>query len=704
MSIIISYRREDSLDVSGRIYDRLLTGFGNKDVFKDVDSIEYGSDFRVEIQKSLGRCRILLAIVGHDWLTVVDEEGKRRLECEQDYVRIEIETAIELGLTVIPVLINNAQMPKPKDLPESLRELSFLHAIQVRPDPDFHSDMDRLLRVLKKKLDFSEKKSGKLDKIFRSINSNPLRNIMILSFIFASVIVYLENRGIQEDIQLGSSKLPSSIAQLPSGDLVARSEGIDLQSRQPDYAGQAGGDSNIVNDSFHTLDSVVSQQPKDVVSAMIRVVNSSAETVSLSNIQVILGGIILVYEDEIADPSPPYVARPIQTLKVLKDSPPRPGFLSLNEVFQDQDTPDVHMEYSIESNSNEDLFTPNIDSNAMLNLNFSSNMTGEANLIIRATDPFKFFADATMKVIVRDPDEVGLLSRSPKRYSLPPATMEPKRTSLGRSYGHNDQRINLGDCLFENVLSKNTIIAMQSSGDLLGRDESHIMGPNSGRPFLINIQFITHFQETRKQLKPDLLVGIEDPRRKLAVDVPKLVESWHFFFITMRAISESGQKYDISSDKAYVLHSQLPLTHPGQTAFEDISTKLNSDYCVEIPLDEIGTFLMDSTISTISSTQAFKKAQICGAVPENINTDMVSDMCYYSNRFSPFRNSSSRKIVADEKWKRSNFLDYLRVLQGSQSELWPILEEQIEAAKSDKQNNRDIKARYLSTKLGSSTH
>ena len=37
--IAISYRREDSISIAGRLYDRLQAKFGKKNVFMDFDSI-----------------------------------------------------------------------------------------------------------------------------------------------------------------------------------------------------------------------------------------------------------------------------------------------------------------------------------------------------------------------------------------------------------------------------------------------------------------------------------------------------------------------------------------------------------------------------------------------------------------------------------------------------------------------------------------
>ena len=103
--IFISYRRSDSAAISGRIYDRLVAKFRRKNVFKDVDDIPAGVDFGSYIQQSLRECAVVLVVIGPRWLGARADDGSRRLENPADWVRVEIETALALGLTVIPLLV-----------------------------------------------------------------------------------------------------------------------------------------------------------------------------------------------------------------------------------------------------------------------------------------------------------------------------------------------------------------------------------------------------------------------------------------------------------------------------------------------------------------------------------------------------------------------------------------------------------------------
>jgi TIR domain len=143
-SIFISYRRQDSADVTGRIYDRLLQRFERGQVFKDVDSIPLGVDFRKHLSDAVGRCDALLVVIGPQWLTATGTSG-RRLDDAQDFVRIEIEAALSRDIPVIPLLVGGANLPAAHELPASLSAISYRNGIAIRSDPDFHRDIDRLL-------------------------------------------------------------------------------------------------------------------------------------------------------------------------------------------------------------------------------------------------------------------------------------------------------------------------------------------------------------------------------------------------------------------------------------------------------------------------------------------------------------------------------------------------------------------------------
>jgi PQQ-dependent catabolism-associated CXXCW motif protein len=143
--ILISYRRSDSDAITGRIRDRLSQHYGEESVFMDIDSIPLGIDFRRQIQDALLDNELLIAVVGPKWLGPT-EDGRLRIHDEADPVRIEVETAIARGIPTIPVLVGGATMPKPGDLPDSLKNFSFYNAAAVDSGLDFRQHMERLIR------------------------------------------------------------------------------------------------------------------------------------------------------------------------------------------------------------------------------------------------------------------------------------------------------------------------------------------------------------------------------------------------------------------------------------------------------------------------------------------------------------------------------------------------------------------------------
>jgi hypothetical protein len=144
--IFVSYRRQDSSHQAGRIFDWLENHFGRDAVFKDVDSIPLGVDFRKVLTDRVASCDVLVSLIGDNWLTTTGSTGERRLDDVNDFVRIELEAALQRGVPVIPVLVGIAPVPPAADLPPGLKDLSFRNGMAVRPDPDFRTDVERLAR------------------------------------------------------------------------------------------------------------------------------------------------------------------------------------------------------------------------------------------------------------------------------------------------------------------------------------------------------------------------------------------------------------------------------------------------------------------------------------------------------------------------------------------------------------------------------
>jgi hypothetical protein len=145
--IFISYRHGDSKPYVGRIYDRLVTMYDEKEVFRDVDSIKVGESFLQAIEEAQASCDALIAVIGPDWLTARDDEGRLRLEDPHDTVRREIETALAREMTVVQALVGGARKPDKQALPGRLTELYERKEIHVG-DERFDEDMSRLVEAI----------------------------------------------------------------------------------------------------------------------------------------------------------------------------------------------------------------------------------------------------------------------------------------------------------------------------------------------------------------------------------------------------------------------------------------------------------------------------------------------------------------------------------------------------------------------------
>ena len=146
-TISISYRRADSEAMTGRIFDRLIAHYGKDAIFRDIDDIPAGIDFRVHINEVLRSTHILLAIVGPAWLGAIPGANERIQE-EADPVRVEVETALRRRVPVIPVLIGNTRMPGAEQLPPSLKDFAFRNAVKIDTGQDFDYHMDRLIKAM----------------------------------------------------------------------------------------------------------------------------------------------------------------------------------------------------------------------------------------------------------------------------------------------------------------------------------------------------------------------------------------------------------------------------------------------------------------------------------------------------------------------------------------------------------------------------
>jgi glycerophosphoryl diester phosphodiesterase len=250
--VFISYRRQDTAWPARQLYDVLVAELGADRVFKDVDNIEPGDDFVERIQSAVGSCEVLLALIGPQWLTVTDANGLRRLDDPQDFVRIEVETALTRDdVRVIPILVDNAKMPSPQELPSGLARLTRRQAVEINP---VNFDTRRLLRVLNDTLrdargDAAEptaarRRTGLLVAVASSI-------VLLLA---VGVAVWYFQRFMTADPQSSrSASSPPSITTAPSGSPSQTSKAEEPTGS--DILAHRGGDEKY---PLQTLESLTS--------------------------------------------------------------------------------------------------------------------------------------------------------------------------------------------------------------------------------------------------------------------------------------------------------------------------------------------------------------------------------------------------------------------------------------------------------------
>ena len=213
--VFVSYRREDSAASAGRLGDRLTHEFGKKHVFMDVDSIPFGSDFVKRLAEEVQRCDVLLAVIGPEWTEIRDEDGIRRLDDPNDFVRVEIREALQRDIPVVPVLLEGTKIPKASSLPEDIKLLALRNALHLRHG-SFQIDLDRLVQQLKVR-------PREVPYAFKSMFGTSTRlalRLLLGSCLIALVVVLLQQWTKRSDVDIEDwSAPPGAMVERPIGDV-----------------------------------------------------------------------------------------------------------------------------------------------------------------------------------------------------------------------------------------------------------------------------------------------------------------------------------------------------------------------------------------------------------------------------------------------------------------------------------------------------
>jgi hypothetical protein len=150
-TIFINYRKDDSSWNALALYNELQKYFSKEQIFKDFNTILPGDDFVISIENALRKCDVLIVVIGKSWLDLKDSSGKRRLEDPDDFVRLEISTALARNIQVIPVLFDDVPMPKPEELPANMSLLYRRQFVEI-DSKRFEDDVRKLAEAIKKVL------------------------------------------------------------------------------------------------------------------------------------------------------------------------------------------------------------------------------------------------------------------------------------------------------------------------------------------------------------------------------------------------------------------------------------------------------------------------------------------------------------------------------------------------------------------------
>jgi Domain of unknown function (DUF4189)/TIR domain/Putative peptidoglycan binding domain len=188
--IFINYRRGDEPGFTQALLGRLEQAFPAERLFIDVDNIPPGEDFVRMLESQVAQCDAMLTVIGTNWLDATDEHGGRRLDDPNDFVRIEIESALKLGKRVIPVLVHQARMPHPDELPEAIRTLSQRNAVRLTHER-FRADVQGLIKALQGAIeDVASRRAGTADHAVNPRERSPSSRRALAAFGVLGVVLF----------------------------------------------------------------------------------------------------------------------------------------------------------------------------------------------------------------------------------------------------------------------------------------------------------------------------------------------------------------------------------------------------------------------------------------------------------------------------------------------------------------------------------
>lgn len=480
----------------------------------------------------------------------------------------------------------------------------------------------------------------------------------------------------------GKMVSPSEVT-LRGGNFMVRSEGFNLRSTQPALAiAHETGDSTapravlMSNRQDATADEVAGGRQASIT---FQLNNQSHERVTISQVELLLLGIVTVFEDQIAQPQPPIAGKPPADL-VVEESDPRQkqDYANLKELFHDRNDPPSELRYSATSAPGSGVGAA-LDADQKLDLTFGK-FGGGGDVTLTATDAFGQSAEVTFRVTVKGPPDpssplavLGVMQSLPDFFPVG----QPAQGGVIEAFVVEEKRQDLGEVLLNYSLDRDTLVAPASSGNLLPEDESSALRANSARSAVVRVNSRTalKLQETPK----DLMQGVG--ARRLSAYRPQVAALIQLLALRVRINSEDGARCDLYTDNLYLLHSMPYLA-----------------FGAEVPPGRAGLQLLNLGVLTHEETIAFQRGQACGL--ELAQPGDISEFCFYRNPQHPLRQSAAGNSSGTEPpWLRSNLVPVLAGVQTEHPELWKLLAPPFEEPAAEGGELAKAKAAYLRRSL-----
>jgi hypothetical protein len=469
---------------------------------------------------------------------------------------------------------------------------------------------------------------------------------------------------------------PSEIT-LRGGNFMVRSEGLNLRSNSSSSSGAPRRAVLLSNQPEASAEDVAGARQATI---SFQLNNQSHERVTVSQVELVLLGVVTVFEDQIAHPQPPAVEYSLEPKDlVVEESDPRvkQDYVSLPDLFKDQNDPPGKLRFSAQVEP-AGAVGASLDANQKLDLTFGK-YSDEAKVTLTATDAFDQSAAVQFQVTVKGPPDPS----APLVASLSTIDYFPRLINVGQpapgggieAFVVEEKRQDLGDVRLNYALDRDDLIAPASSGNLLPEEESSVLRANSARSVVIRVGCRTTLK--LPELPKDLMQG--EGSRRLSAYRPQPVALIYLLAVRVRINSEDGTRGDLYSENLYVLHS-----HPYDMA-----------QGAELSPEQAAAQLLNLAVSTNGETMAFERGQLCRL--SLARADEVSEFCFYRNPQHPLRKTAVVSGSPDP-WARTNLVAVLAGIESEHPAIWKPIAASLNSPAADDPMLR-AKRDYVERKL-----